>query len=64
MTKEEVVDLMKSSKNTQEWNSNCDTVKTAHDGQYPDYWFTTMIMSGLCDEILGKGASDITIKVG
>ena len=62
MEKKEVIDLMKSSKNLQEWNSNCDEVKKAHDNGYPEYWYVEMILSGLCDKILGDRSSKIKIS--
>jgi hypothetical protein len=62
MKKEEVLSLMRSSKNSQEWNDNCDKIKKAHDGGYPDYWYAEVIASGLADETLGQGASKITIS--
>jgi len=47
MTMKEVIELMKSSATTKEWNANCDKVKEAHDGGYPPYWFKEIILSGL-----------------
>lgn len=61
MEQQEVIDLMKSSKNSQEWNANCDKVKAAHNGGYPPYWYKEIILSGLCDETLGEGSSKIKI---
>ncbi len=60
MDKEEVIDLLRSSKNSQEWNDNCDLVKKAFNG-YPSWWYQEIILSGLCDEILGPGSSTIKI---
>jgi hypothetical protein len=56
-----VISLMKSSANGSEWNRNCDSVKAANGGDYPGFWFSTIILSGLMDRTLGKGASDIKI---
>lgn len=62
MTKEECIELMKSSKSDLEWDQNCDKVKRAHDGQYPEYWFETFIRSGLISQILGRpDAGDIKV---
>jgi hypothetical protein len=61
MEKQEVVDLMRSSKNEQEWNDNCDKVKTAHGGHYPSYWYGEMILSGMINDILGPGSDEIKI---
>jgi len=61
MTKEEVINLMKSSKNSQEWNANCDIVKESNNKNYPNYWWAEIISSGLMDETLGEGSSKIKI---
>ena len=47
---------MKSSKNVDEWNANCDKVKDAHDGGYPDYWYVEIIIYGIVDIALGSAA--------
>jgi len=60
MNQQEVVDLMKSSKNEQEWNDNCDKVKKACGG-YPDFWYPAVIMSGLAKETLGAGKDEIKV---
>lgn len=64
MEKQEVIDLMKTSKNDKEWNANCATVKNAHGNSYPDFWYAEIISSGLCDEVLGAGSSEIKITAG
>jgi len=47
MTKNEVKKLMESSKTIAEWNENCDKVKSSHNGQYPDFWYKEIVLSGL-----------------
>jgi hypothetical protein len=42
--------LMASSKNEQEWNDNCDKVKAANGGDYPSFWFTAVILSGIASQ--------------
>ncbi len=63
MTREEVVDLMKSSRSGDDWDANCVVVKAAHDGYYPRYWFEAFLESGLAREIMaGFGETpDITV---
>jgi hypothetical protein len=51
MLKEDVVKLMSSSKTEEEWNANCDKVKDAHNGDYPNYWYETFLVSGLMSKI-------------
>lgn len=50
MTEEQVVELMKSSKSEAEWNTNCDKVKAAFAGAYPQWWYKTIILSGIANE--------------
>mgnify|MGYP001474847768 CR=1 FL=1 len=47
MEKQEVKEIMQSSKSEQEWNENCDKIKEQNNGQYPDFWFETIILSGV-----------------
>lgn len=60
MTKEEVLNLMSSSKNEQEWNTNCDKVKKEFNG-YPSWWYVEVVLSKLADKTFGEGSSDIKI---
>jgi len=61
MTQEEVAALMSSSKNETEWNANADKVKAAFGGDYPDFWYGLIIMSGLINRTLGPGSDEIKI---
>lgn len=47
MTKQEVLNLMKSSKSISDWESKCKIVKSAHNGKYPDYWYREIILKDL-----------------
>lgn len=62
MTKEEVVALMRASSSEQEWTANCATVKKSCNG-YPDFWYHTIILSGLGDEIAARWGGDMQIKI-
>lgn len=53
MKESEVVKLMESSKNESEWNTNCDTVKKSCGGDYPEFWFSAIIVSGLINRVMG-----------
>lgn len=55
MTKQEAIDLMKTSTNNDEWDANCDKVKDAFLG-YPDWWYKEIILSGLMRSTLGNGS--------
>ena len=52
MTQQEVVTLMASSKSEEEWNTNCDIVKSRCNG-YPSFWYQAVIVSGLMGKTLG-----------
>lgn len=54
MTRDEVVTLMESSKSENEWNDNCDKVKAAFGGEYPEFWFNSIILTGLLNETMNK----------
>ena len=41
-----VAQHMAASTSEDDWNSRCDTVKKANGG-YPEWWFSTIIQSGL-----------------
>lgn len=52
-TPEGVIELMKSSRSSDEWGENCDKVKKANGG-YPGFWYEKIIRSGLSNEIGAK----------
>lgn len=43
--KADAVTLMKSSKDTNDWNKNCDRVLEANNGEYPCFWCEAIIQS-------------------
>jgi len=51
MDADEVRALMESSRSQAEWDANCDRVKAVHGGEYPDFWFAAVIMSGLLGRV-------------
>ena len=57
MNQEQVLELMRSSKNETEWNANFDKVKSACGG-YPDFWFSSIILSGLLKQVSAKWGGD------
>lgn len=60
---EESLKLLKGCKNSQEWNAACDKIKQENGG-YPSWWYEKVIQSGLMDETLGQGSSEIKIVSG
>jgi hypothetical protein len=47
MDEHAVVALMKSSESEEEWNANADTVKAAFGGDYPEFWYKAIVLSGV-----------------
>lgn len=64
MTRDEVMTLMKSSVDAHAWRVNCDIVKEAHGGTYPDYWWGDIIQSGVAEQVLGPGATTFKVLTG
>ncbi len=61
-TPDGVSDLMRSSRNEHEWNANCDAVKKAN-GDYPSFWFKTIILSGLIKEIARSWGDETALDI-
>jgi hypothetical protein len=38
---------LQNAKSEAEWNSICNGIKRARQGQYPDDWYAKVVMSGL-----------------
>jgi len=47
MTEAEVVKLMESSRNEDDWNIKASRVKEAFGGTYPGFWYKAIIQSGV-----------------
>ena len=52
MSREEVYNLMSSSDSEQTWDANCDRVKAAFGGKYPDFWLDDILITGLAQRVL------------
>lgn len=52
MSPKDVVKLMKLSRNEEEWNENCDLIKVAFNGDYPDFWYKEIVLSGVMDKMI------------
>lgn len=62
-TQDGVVKLMRSSKDSREWNANCDAVKAANSGDYPDFWYVTIMMSGLAQEVADRWGDPTAMNI-
>lgn len=49
-TAEEVIALLSTTKNEDEWNKACDQIKAEFHG-YPGFWWEKIMMSGLATKI-------------
>lgn len=56
MNQQQVVELMRSSRNEEQWNANVDKVKAAFGGQYPNFWYEIVIKPNL------QGESYLTVR--
>lgn len=62
-TSEGVRDFMAASTSESDWNSRIDKVKAANGGDYPPFWYPTIIMSNLHSRTAAKwgGNGNITV---
>ena len=49
-TADGVKSFMSSSTSQKDWHSRCDQVQAANGGEYPAFWFPTVVMTGLVRE--------------
>lgn len=52
-TPEGVAEYMAQSTSEADWNARCDAVKAANGG-YPEFWFLTVVLSGLATETMAN----------
>jgi len=64
LTPEQVAAVMETSRSEEEWDKNCDLVKTAFGGNYPPFWFDAVLASGVARRTMANfGASpDLTVS--
>ena len=63
MTKDEALALLKSSNSADEWDANCEKIKAAHGGQYPEWWYPEVVMSTLVGQAAAKFGGDADIHI-
>lgn len=63
-TADEVTAYMEAATTADDWEARCDTVKAAHDGHYPKFWYAAIVLSGLVERKAAefKVSPDITIR--
>lgn len=62
MDREQVIQLMRSSRTEKEWNDNCKKVKAACNG-YPHFWFEAIVSSGLAGQVTARFGKDDEIHI-
>lgn len=46
-TEKDLFQFMAEAKTAKKWEENADKVKAAYGNQYPNFWYKTVILSGL-----------------
>ncbi len=64
MDKQTALAELLNSKDKDAWNATCDRIKAANMGQYPEWWYEEVILTGLIEKALGQGSGQIKIIVG
>ena len=54
---------MEESTSADDWNARCNEVKAAHDGDYPSFWYMTIVMSGVAGHTARKWGGSAEIKI-
>lgn len=49
-----VAAFMRQTSSRKDWNERCDIVKKANGGDYPQFWYGTVIASGLYTEVMAN----------
>ena len=62
VTEEQVIALMESSQSLDAWDNNADSVKAACNG-YPDFWWESIIQSGLGDRVSARWGGDTKVHL-
>lgn len=58
-----VVALMCGADSIQDWDARCDQVTAANGGNYPDFYFEAIMLSGLAHQVMTRFGSDAEIKI-
>jgi len=61
---EDVKEVLGQTCSEGEWNLVCDKVKKENNGEYPEWWFQEIILSGFGDKVMRKwgGSTEISIE--
>ena len=49
-----LAEYMRQSTSEDDWDSRIDDVKSANEGDYPGFWFVTIVASGLMGEVSAR----------
>lgn len=65
MNEQQVRELMMSSQTEEEWNDNTRKVKAACGGDYPEFWYAEIILSGVARDAATRwsGTDEAKIKI-
>jgi cellulase/cellobiase CelA1 len=62
-TAEGVKSFMSGSASEAEWNSRCDQVKATNNGDYPSFWYPTVVLGGVAKQTAANWNGSAEIKV-
>ena len=57
-----VAAFMRQTSSRKDWNERCDIVKKANGGDYPAFWYGTVIASGLYTEVMANIESALLVN--
>jgi hypothetical protein len=60
---EGVKSFMAGSSSEAEWNNRCDQVKAVNGGDYPKFWFPTIMLSGVAKKTSATWGGTDEIKI-
>jgi hypothetical protein len=46
-TPDDLVEFMTKATSEKDWNDRCDKIKEAFGGDYPEFWYTSIVLSGV-----------------
>ena len=58
---EGVMAHMSHAKSPQDWDERVIAVKAANGGDYPEFWWSDIVVSGFANTVLGSGAMNVDI---
>ena len=58
-----VAAYMSASTSEQDWQDRIDAVKAANNGDYPPFWFQTIVLGGVAEKTAPKWGNDGKLRI-